>query len=433
MYKANLLFGAAIFAVSATVQAAPKKSTPTIGTYGFDAAGMDIQVKPGDSFFKHANGGWAETTKIPEDKSSYSMFTALDDLSKQRTREIIEAAAKSKGAAGTNAQCVGDAYGAFMDEAAIEAKGLTPLQPMLDKISAAKSSADLAGIFAGHSKQFTNAPFSSFVYIDERQPDTHIGILGQGGLGLPDKDMYDKNKAQFEPIRASYKNYIEAMFKAAGMDNAAARASAVYVLEEKMAAAQWSRLENRDPQKIYNKMSPAELTALAPGFDWASWLAQVGLGGQKQIIVQQPTAFTKLAAMIQSESLAVWQDYARLTLLTDAAPMLSKAFVDTHFAFYGKALSDTPQIKDRWKRGVELVESSLGEAVGELYVAKYFTPDTKTQADVLVKNLLISMGQRLDSLAWMSPETKLKAKKNSALIIQKLAIRRAGAIIPNWK
>jgi putative endopeptidase len=411
MYKATLLLSAAFVVVSAAAQAAPKKATPTIGTYGFDAAGMDASIKPGDSFFNFANGKWAATTKIPDDKSNYGMFTALDDLSKKRTREIIEAAANSKGAPGTNAQRVGDAYGAFMDEAAIEAKGLTPLQPMMDKISAVKSSADLAGIFAGYSTQFTNAPFGTYVYIDERQPDTHIGILGQGGLGLPDKDMYDSSKAQFEPIRAGYKIYIEAMFKAAGLDNAAARAAAVYALEEKMAAAQWSRLENRDPQKTYNKMSPAELIALAPGFDWTAWLAQVGLGDQKQIIVQQPTAFTKLAALVQSQPLAVWQDYARLTLLTDAAPMLSKVFVDTHFAFYGKTLSGTPQIKDRWKRGVEFVENGLGEAVGELYVAKYFTPETKAQADALVKNLLTSMGQRLDKLAWMSTETKVKAKE----------------------
>lgn len=411
MYKTSLLLSAAILFASGTAQAASKKAVPAIGTYGFDAAGMDIKTKPGDSFFNYANGNWVAATKIPDDKSNYGMFTALDDLSKKRTREIIEAAAKSKGAAGSNAQRVGDAYGAFMDEATIEAKGLTPLQPMLDKISVIKSSADLAGIFASYSTQFTNAPFSTYVYIDDRQPDTHIGIIGQGGLGLPDKDMYDTSKAQFEPIRAGYKQYIEAIFKVAGLENAAVRAAAVYSLEEKMAAAQWSRLENRDPQKTYNKMTPIELAALAPGFDWASWLSQVGLGAEKHIIVQQPTAFTKLAAMIKSQPLDVWQDYARLMLLTDAAPMLSKTFVDTHFAFYGKALSGTPQIKDRWKRGVEFVESGMGEAVGELYVSKYFTPDTKAQADTLVKNILTSMGQRLDTLAWMSVDTKLKAKE----------------------
>jgi putative endopeptidase len=414
MRKINFLLSAAMILSAGTAVAADKNSRPEIGSYGFDAAGMDKSVKPGVSFFNFANGSWVKATKIPDDKSNYGMFTALDDTSKKRTREIIEAAASSKAADGTNAQRVGDAYSSFMDEAAIEAKGLAPLQPMLDSISAAKSSADLAGIFASFSTQFTSAPFNTYVYIDERQPDTHIGILGQGGLGLPDKDMYDKSKAQFEPLRAGYKQYAEAMFKLAGFDNAAARAAAVYALEEKLAGVQWTRLENRNPQMTYNKMSPEDLAKLAPGFDWKTWLSQVGLGEQKTIIVQQPTAFTKMASLIGSEPLPVWQDYARLMLLTDAAPMLPKAFVDTHFAFYGKGLSGTPQIKDRWKRGVELVESSMGEAVGELYVAKYFTPDTKKRADELVKNLLVSMGQRLDALAWMSPETKLKAKEKLA-------------------
>jgi putative endopeptidase len=414
MRKISLLLSAAIITYAGTAVAADKKTKPEIGSYGFDAGGMDKSIKPGDSFFNHANGSWAKATKIPDDKSNYGMFTALDDLSKKRTREIIEAAASSKNAPGTNAQRVGDAYSSFMDEAAIEAKGLAPLQPVLDSISGTKTPTDLAKIFATFATQFTSSPFNTYVYVDERQPDTHIGILGQGGLGLPDKDMYDTSKAQFEPLRAGYKNYIEAMFKLAGLENAAARAGAVYALEEKLASVQWTRLENRNPQMTYNKMSPAELQKLAPGFDWTLWLNEVGLGGQTAIIVQQPTAFTKMAALIQSEPLAVWQDYARIMILTDAAPVLPKAFVDTHFAFYGKTLSGTPQIKERWKRGVEVVESSMGEAVGELYVAKYFTPDTKKRADELVKNLLVSMGQRLDALTWMSPETKVKAKEKLA-------------------
>jgi putative endopeptidase len=411
MRKITLLFGCAIIAYAAAAVAADKAE---IGAYGFDAAGMDKTVKAGNSFYSYANGGWAATTKIPDDKSNYGMFTKLDDLSKQRTRDIIEAAAKSKATPGSNAQRVGDAYGAFMDEAAIEAKSLTPLQPMLDKITATKSSTDLADIFAGYATQFTNAPFTTYVYLDDRQPDTHIGIVSQGGLGLPDKDMYDKSKVQFEPIRAGYKSYIEAMFKLAGLDNSAGRAAAVYALEEKLAAVQWSRLENRDPQKTYNKFTPAELAKLAPGFDWNQWLGKVGLGGQKAVLVQQPTAITKMAAMVQSEPLSVWQDYARLMLLTDAAPMLPKAYVDTSFNFYGKVISGTPQNKDRWKRGVDLIENAMGESVGELYVAKYFTPDTKSRADTLVKNLLTSMGQRLDALVWMSAETKVKAKEKLA-------------------
>lgn len=398
-------------APAAVAVAAPK---PEIGTWGFDTAGMDMTVKPGDNFYQYANGTWVKNTPIPPDKSNYGMFTSLSDRSDARTREIIEAAAASGGAPGSEAQKVGDYYRSFMDEAAIEAAGLKPIQADMDRIAGIKDSKGLAAEFASSARMFSNNPFVTYVAQDERNPETHIGNLSQGGLGLPDRDMYDLKNAQFAPIREGYKKYIVDMFTLAGVPDAAKRGAAVYALEEKLAAVHWTRLQNRDPQKTYNKMTIADLQKAAPGIDWAQWVQNVGLGGQTSLNVAQPTAITGSAKLVTSQPLAVWKDYLTLRLLNEAAPYLPKAYVDTNFAFFGKTLSGTPELKARWKRGVDQVTDSMGEAVGKLYVAKYFTPQTKANADALVQNLLTAMGQRLDNLAWMSAETKVKAKQKLA-------------------
>ncbi len=392
----------------------PARPKPQIGAWGFDTTGMDPTVAAGTSFYRHANGAWLKNTKIPDDKSNYGMFTVLADQSEQRTREIIEAAAASSGAPGSEEQQVGDFYKTFMDEATIEAAGLGPLTAELAAINGIKSIDALVARFAVAARRFESNPFLTFVAQDERNPETHIAFLSQGGLGLPDRDMYDVKTEQFAAQRAGYRAYIEAMFGLAGLKDAAKRAAAVYALEEKMAAVHWTRLENRDPQKTYNKMTIAELQKLAPTVPWTKWLAGTGLAGQKEINVNQPSAITGLAALVKSQPLAVWKDYEILRVLSESAPYLPKRFVDTHFEFFGKTLSGTPQNRERWKRGVDGVTSVLGEAVGKLYVAKYFPPETKAAADRLVKNLLAAMGQRIDALAWMSPETKAKAKAKLA-------------------
>jgi putative endopeptidase len=376
-----------------------------IGAWGFDAAGMDRAVPPGQSFYQYANGAWARNTPIPADKSNYGMFTALSDLSDERTRAIIEGAGE-----GASRQ-VGDYYKSFMDEAAIEAAGLKPVRADLDAIAAIKNVDGVVARMAAGVREGMGAPFVAFVDQDSREPDKHIGWLTQGGLGLPDRDMYDAKNAQFAPRREGYKKYVAAMFALAGFKDAEARAKAVYALEEKLAAAHWTRLDNRDPQKTYNKTKASDLPKLAPGVPWKAWLEGAGLGGQAEVIVRQPSALAGAAKLLKGEPLAAWKDYLALRLLTETAPLLSKAFVDTHFEFYGKALTGTPQLRERWKRGVEETTGALGEAVGKLYVEKHFTPETKARADALVRNLLTAMGRRLDGLSWMSDATKAKAKE----------------------
>jgi putative endopeptidase len=387
------------------------KAKPEIGAWGFDATGMNPKVAPGSSFYEYANGGWLKTTPIPADKSNYGMFSVLSDRSDERTKEIILGASATPG---PEAKKVADYYQSFMDEAAIEAKGITPIKAELDKIAAIKDASGLVLAFAGNARMMRTSPFGTMVGQDDREPELYIANVAQGGLGLPDRDMYDAKNKQFAPLRDGYKKYVAAMLTLIGSKDADKRAAAVYGLEEKIAATHWTRVQNRDPQKTYNKLTIAELQKTAPGIDWKPWLDAVGLAGQPAVNVNQPSAITGSAKLVKSEPLAVWKDYLTVHLLTDAAPFLPKQFVDTRFEMYGKTLSGTPQIKDRWKRGVDEVTDAMGEAVGKIYVGKYFTPQTKARADQLVKNLLVSMGQRLDGLTWMSEETKAKAKAKLA-------------------
>ncbi len=381
-----------------------------IGAWGFDTKGMNTKVAPGASFYEFANGTWLATTKIPEDKSNYGMFTALGDRSDDRTKEIIVGA---KASDGPEAKKVADYYASFMDEAAIEAKGLEPIKADLAKIAAIKDQKALVAAFADNSRHLRKSPFFTLVGQDDKDPETHIANISQSGLGLPDRDMYDVKAKQFESIRAGYKKYIATMLGFAGIADAK-RAAAVYALEEKIAAVSWTKIQNRDPVKTYNKLTVVELQKLAPDFDWKTWLPAVGLGKEAAVNVNQPPAIAAIAKLVKSQPIQVWRDWMTVNLMTASSPYLAKQYVDAQFEMYGKVLSGTPQIKDRWKRGVDEVTGILGEAVGKLYVTKYFTPQTKASADELVKNLLVAMGQRIDSLAWMSAETKAKAKEKLA-------------------
>jgi putative endopeptidase len=390
----------------------PGKPKPEYGTYGFDAAGMDKAVPPGESFYQYADGTWLKTTQMPADKSNYGLFGVLEDRSRERVKAIAEA---SSGAPGTDAQRIGDYYKTFMDEAAIEALGTAPIKANLDAIAKIKDPSGLMLAFATASRQRGSGnPFRTVIGQDDREPDKYIPNMSQGGLGLPDRDMYEAKNKQFEKLRDGYKKYIVQVFTLAGLKDADKRAAAVYALEEKIAQTHWTRVQNRDPQKTYNKLTIADLAKLAPGVDWKPWLKAVGLAGQPAVLVGQPPAIAGEAKLVKSEPLAAWKDYLTLHTITDAAPFLPRAFVDAHFEMYGKTLSGTPEIEARWKRAVGFLDRQIGEAIGQLYVAKYFTPETKAHADQLVKNLLVSMGQRLDGLTWMSAETKAKAKEKLA-------------------
>lgn len=389
---------------------------PVFGTFGFDTGGMDRKAAPGDDFNRYANGAYLDKLVIPADKAGYGMFNRLRDLSQERTRGIVEAAAAAKDALpGSEAQKVGDYYASFLDEAAIEAQGLAPLKPHLDAIAAIADRGGLARCLGKATRLGISMPIHIGPEQDLKNPEVIAVYVGQGGLGMPDRDYYlDAKNAKFAEIRSKYQAHIATLLKLAGVENAETRAKGIFELETKIAAAHWTQVESRQIEKLYNPVTREALGNAYPGLEWENLLGAIGLGGQKELIVAQPSAIAGAAKLLASESLDTWKDYLVVRILKHAAPLLPKAFVNENFAFDGTVLSGQPELQPRWKRGVDMTTGALGEAVGKLYVAKYFPPEAKQQADLLVKHLIAAMDGRLAKLTWMDPQTKAKARAKLA-------------------
>jgi len=412
MTRSFLLCASAVlaFAVGGAAQAADGK--PELGTFGFDTAGMDRSVTPGTDWVRFANGTYTDKLEIPADRTNYGMFTKLRDLSQERTRSIIEATAKTGGVAGSNAQKVGDYYASYMDEAAIEAKGLAPVKPMLDEIAAIADRAALSAKMGSLSRDGVDMPIGASVFGDLKNPDIISAYVGQGGLGMPDRDYYlDDKNAKFVEARGKYVEHIGKMLALAGFTDAPARAQAIYDLEKKIATVHWTQVEQRQVEKIYNPVARTAIDTTYPGVDWTGLLTAQGLAGQSEIIVAQPSAVSGIAKLVASEPIALWKDYMAFRTLASAAPYLSKAFVDESFAFNGTVLNGQPENQPRWKRATDSTSTVLGEAVGSLYVAEYFPPAAKAKADELVKNIILAMDGRLQKLDWMDPKTKDQARE----------------------
>jgi putative endopeptidase len=409
----------------AVMAAAPRKAAapankPKLGSFGVDLTGMDKSVKPGDDFYKYVNGAWNARTEIPADRSNWGGFNILRDLSDQRTRAIIEEVSKAKNAPGSVNQKVGDFFASFMDEAAIEAKGTAPMRPILAGIAAIETRTDLSRALATANRLGVTTPMGIGVEQDLKDNSQYSAYLGQGGLGLPDRDYYLVDNPKFVEARTKYKVHIATMLKLAGIADADAKAAGIYELERKIATTHWTQAESRQIDKLYNPMTLAELGAKMPAVDWPVFLQTAGLGAQKQVIATQVSALDGAAKLIASEPIAVWKDYLTFHSIKGAAGMLPKAFVEEDFAFDGKVLAGTPQLKDRWKRGVDMLNASMGEAVGQVYVQRYFPPASKAKADVLVKNLIKAMDGRLAKIEWMDPATRVKARNKLAAFTPKI-------------
>ena len=393
---------------------------PQLGDFGVDLSAMDTSVKPGNDFYRYVNGKWMDRTEIPADRSSWGGFAILRDLSDKRTREVIEEAAAKQNAPGSVDEKIGVTYASFMDAPTIEAAGAKPLAPYLAKIAAIGSQADLARAFADASMHGIDVPIGAGVQQDLKDNTIYTVYVGQGGLGLPDRDYYLTDNPKFVEARQKYVTHIATMLKLAGQPDPAGAAQRIYDLEKQIAQVHWTRAEQRQIEKIYNPVATADLAAKMPGFDWNAMLTEQRLAGQPQVIVAQPSALTSTAKIIQATPLKTWKEYLAFHTISNAAPLLSSPFVNENFAFYGTTLSGTPQLKDRWKRGVDLVNGSLGEAVGQVYVQKYFPPAAKAKADELVRNLIAAMDIRLSKLEWMAPETKVKARAKLAAFTPKI-------------
>ena len=391
---------------------------PEIGTFGFDTTGQDMSISPGADFYAYANGGWDARTEIPADRSRYGAFDALRERAEENVRTIVEAVAAQDNPAGSEAQKVGDYFATFMDAAAIEANGLAPLQQEFDAIAALSGPSDLAA-YAGRAVfEGRAAPVALYIYQDVKSPTDYAVYLNQAGLGLPDRDYY--LDAKWEDTRAAYKAHMARMFSLAGFDDAETRAADVFALEEQIAQNHWTRVESRQAEKVYNPWVRSDFATEAKGFDWDAYFAAAGLPEHGRFVVRQPSAISGTAEVLGAADLAAVKNYLRYHLLVSAAPVLPKAFVEEAFAFYGKTLSGTPQLRDRWKRGLDLTESALGEAVGKLYVETYFPPEAKAKMDVLIANLVAAYRQRITNLEWMGPETREKALDKLAKFTPKI-------------
>ena len=412
-----LLLSTLSLSLVAAFAVAADNTAPTAPISGIAKEYMQPSVRAQDDFFTYLNGEWLRTTEIPSDKSSWGTFAKMrDDLTPQ-LRGIIEAAQKdSKKKAGTDTQKIGDLYGSYMDQAQLDKLGYKPLTGELQRIHALRDKKAIPALMAHLAQIGVGTPYAMFVGQDARESTRYAVNLSQSGLGLPDRDYYlKKDDAKLADARAKYELHVAKVMGMAGEKDPAGAAKAIVALETALAEAQWTKVENRDPVKRYNKMSFDQLAALAPGYDWKQALAAAGVAGKTDyIIVNQPSYLTGFNQVLEKTDLATWQSYFAWHLLRAYSPYLSQAFYDANFDFYGKVISGTKENQPRWKNGVATVEGVLGEAVGRQYVSQYFPPERKARMEQLVKNMLEAYKQSIDTLDWMSPETKKEAQAKLA-------------------
>jgi putative endopeptidase len=391
------------------------------------ATGIDTQfiqpaVRAQDDFYQHLNGKWLATAEIPADKSSWGAFQQLQENTLPQLRGIIEKAAATNAAKGTDEQRIGDFYASFMDEARLEQLGTAPLAAELAKIAALKDKSELPALLAHLGEIGVNIPFDYGIHQDNKDSTKYVADIGQGGLGLPDRDYYLKlDDAKLADARAKYLVHGQKMLALAGDKNAAAAAKAIVDFETELAKVQWTRVELRDPVKAYNKVELADMSKVAPDYDWKTWLDAAGIAGKTTyVIVGQPTYLKGFAQVANKTPLETWKAYLTLHLVDAYAPYLSKAFVDERFDFYGRTLSGVTENQPRWKRGVGAVERTQGESLGKLYVAEYFPAERKARMEALVKNLLAAYRESIDKNTWMSAATKKEAQAKLAKFTPKI-------------
>jgi len=375
---------------------------PVYGDWGYDATAMDRAVKPGDDFFAYVNGTWYNKTPIAADRTFVGIDSVLNDQIDKDVRDTIEGAAKNSAQSGGIDQQIGDFYASWMDEAGIEAKGLAPAKPYLDKIDAVHNRDGLIDLFATTGYE---SPVGVGIFPDPKVPSRYAVGAGQSGLGMG-RDYYLLAGAKYDAFRAAYKDYITKILTLAGDTDASAKANRIMALETKLAKTHWTPERSRDVKATYNPMNRAQLMKLAPQMEWDRLLKTQGLGSAKIVIVGETTAVRDAGKLLASEPLQTWKDYLTFHFVSDHAQFLPKAFDDARFDFYGKTLADVPTQRDRWKRGVALVNDSLGEAVGQLYVQRHYPPEADRQVHELVDDILAALKDKIEHNSWMDDKTR---------------------------
>ncbi len=389
---------------------------------------MDRSVKPGDNFYLYANRDWIKKTEIPNDRYYVGVFSILDDLANKRTADLIQEAAKANAASGSAQRKIADLYTSYMDEKAIEAKGLAPIKPHLDKIAAIRNKKELAFALGASMRSDVDALnntnyhtpnlFGLWTAPDFNDPAHYTAYLLQGGLQLPDREYYVSNSEPMKKTREEYQKHVVAILKLAGFGDTDARAARIVELERKIAEKHISLADDQDIHKANNPWNQSDFETKAPGLDWNEFFRGADLGERKKFIVWQPTAFAGESQLVASESLDTWKDWLSFHLIEFYAGVLPKVLSDERFAFFGKTLLEVPEQRPRWQRGVFIVNDLLGDDVGRIYAQKYFSPEAKAQGEAMVRNIVEAFRKRIDALTWMNPATKAEAKaKLSSLYV----------------
>ena len=375
-----------------------------LSSAGLDFSHHDKSVRPQDDLYRHFNGSWLKTAEIPADRASDGAFIKLRIQSEARVREIIEGATGSD-----EATKIAHIYASFMDDTAVNTKGGAPIADELAQVDSISGLADFISILSKLEAKGTSGIFGTFIYADMKDASTNILYLQQGGISLPDEAYYREEK--YADIRTAYVAHIEAMFALAGVSDPAGNAAKVMALETSIASHHWDQVKDRDATLTYNKMNRTEVKALMPAFDWERYLTDGEIPAivLDSVIVQQPSFFEGLGSILASFDVDAWKAWLKWHIVSGAAPYLSDDFTNENFAFFGKTLSGTPELRERWKRAVSMIEGSLGEAVGKVYVQKYFPAEAKARMEKLVANLIEAYRISINELAWMSPDTKVKA------------------------
>ncbi len=388
-------------------------SKAALGSFGIELSNRDETVKPGDDFDRYANGTWFDTYTLKDYETRYGSFTTLSDQAEVQVRDIVEEMAKSDAADGSNEQKIRDLYNSYMDADARNAAGITPLQPLLSKISKIDSKTALVEAFGNARLDGTNTPVGGGIGVDRKNPDRYLLGIGVAGLGLPDKDFYFNSAERFVQIRAAYLKHIERMLGFAGIADASKRAADILALETKIAEKHWDRAQLRDRDRTYNLISFAELEKTYSGYDWSAHFLSTGMKLPKEVNVSTPSAVAPVIDIINSTPLATWRDYLAFHAVANHADVLSEEIDAASFEFNGTVLSGQQAQRERWKRAVALIGSQggLGDAIGQIYVARHFKPEAKQSMDELVENLRRALRQNIEKLDWMGAETKAEAYK----------------------
>ncbi len=406
--RALALSCSVLIAGGSVVFAAPV-NTPKYGPWGVDYASMDRSVKPGDDFFAYAEGTWLKTAQIAPDKTGAGYNYDLPDLAELDMREIAEDAERHPET--PLKRQIADFYAAWMDEAGVEARGLAPLKPYLTRIADVSTRDQLVHLMAepGYA-----SPVDIYPEPDEKDPTRYTVGAGQAHLGLPTRDYYLLPGSKYEAIRAAYRAYIIRIFELAGVADGAAKADRIIALETQLSTDQWTPERRRDPVATYNPMTRAQLTALAPQFDWTPTLARIGLGAMPIVVVSEPSAVAAAGRQIEDVPLSTWKDYLTFRFISDHAQFLPAAFDQAHFDFYSHTLRDVQSQSPRWKRGVRLLDADLGEAVGQIYVQRHWSTDTERQTAELIDDLRAAYADKINHAAWMDDETRKAALEKLA-------------------